>query len=98
MVLEKAMAKRAMIRNTGKTVLQLPKKGHPASHCPNKEKNDNEKDNDNKSTAASLKKISKEIKGMKKQFTTIRAKLESHKEETDLSESEDNDEEGTQVL
>jgi hypothetical protein len=27
MVLEKAMAKRAMIRNTGKTVLQLPKKG-----------------------------------------------------------------------
>jgi hypothetical protein len=39
------------------SVTTAKKKGHPSSHCPNKEKNDNEKDNDNKSTAASLKKI-----------------------------------------
>ena len=64
------------------------KKGHPSSHCPKEKKKD---DDDNASTAASIKKLTKELKGMKKQFTTIRTQLKSHEEESDLSDSEDED-------
>ena len=65
-------------------------KGHPSSHCPKQSQND--RNPDDASAAASIKKLSKEIKGMKKQFATIKTQLESHGEESDLSESEDENE------
>lgn len=57
------------------------KKGHPSYAC---DDNDN-----NKSTASSINKLTKELKGMKKQFTTINAKLSSLDEDSEVSGSED---------
>ena len=61
------------------------KKGHPASYCPDKE----EDVSDNASVITSIKKLSKELKSVKKQFTAIKMQLETHKEESDMSGLED---------
>jgi hypothetical protein len=67
--------------------------GHPATHCGKKS---NSNDDDNSSAAAtfsSVKKLQKDIKSMRKEFTTVNTQLEKLKEaESDISESEGEDE------
>jgi hypothetical protein len=60
-------------------------KGHPSYACSKKSKDD---DNDS-STASSINKLTKELKGMKNQFTMIDAKLDSLNEGSDMSGSND---------
>jgi hypothetical protein len=57
------------------------KKGHPSYAC--------DDDDNNKSTASSINKLTKELKGMKQQFMTINAKLSSLEEDSEVSGSED---------
>jgi Skp family chaperone for outer membrane proteins len=67
--------------------------GHPATHC---SKKSNSNDDDERSAAAtvnSVKKLQKDIKYMRKAFTTVNTQLEKLKEaESDISESEGEDE------
>jgi hypothetical protein len=69
------------------------KMGHPATHCGKKS---NSNDDDKSSAAAtvnSVKKLQKDIKSMRKSFTTVNTQLEKLKEaESDISESEGEDE------
>jgi hypothetical protein len=68
------------------TCYACQEKGHPANHCPN---NDKKEDDDAASTANSVSKLKKDFKKMSKAFTTDNAKLEQLKEsELDLSGSE----------
>jgi archaellum component FlaC len=66
----------------------LHKKGYPATHCPKKPS-----DNDDRSTASaasSVKKLKKDIKSIKKAFTTVNTQLAQLKEaDSDISESEE---------
>jgi hypothetical protein len=63
------------------------KKGHPATHCPEKLS-----DNDDRSTgsaASSVNKLNKDLKSIKKAFSTVNTQLAQLKEaDSDISESE----------
>jgi hypothetical protein len=63
--------------------------GHPSTHCPNDEDDD---DKSRTSQAKSVKKLEREVKSIKKAF----AQLKENKEESDISDSEQSgaDEEG----
>jgi uncharacterized coiled-coil DUF342 family protein len=67
--------------------------GHPATHCGKKS---NSNDDDDSSTAASVnsvKELQKDIKSMRKAFTTVNTQLEKLKEaESEISELEGEDE------
>jgi hypothetical protein len=67
--------------------------GHPATHC-GKNSNSNEDDDSSASaTVNSVKKLQKDIKYMRKAFTTVNAQLEKLREaEFNISESEGEDE------
>jgi hypothetical protein len=72
---------------TDKECYKCLKKGHPATHCPKKPREDDERST--ASTAISIKKLKKDLKSIKKYFTTINAQLAQLKEATyDISESE----------
>jgi hypothetical protein len=60
-------------------------KGHPSYACPEK----NKKDDDDSSTTSSINKLTKEIRGIKKQFRMINAKLDSLDEGSNMSGSKD---------
>jgi hypothetical protein len=63
------------------------KKGHPATHCPNKPSDDD--DRSTASAASSVKKLKKDLKSIKKAFTTVNTQLAQLKEaDSDISESE----------
>jgi hypothetical protein len=49
------------------------KKGHPAMHCPKKPSDDD--DRSTTSTASSVKKLKKDLKSIKKSFTTVNTQL-----------------------
>jgi hypothetical protein len=49
------------------------KKGHPATHCPKKPSDDD--DRSTASAASSVKKIKKDLKSIKKAFTTVNTQL-----------------------
>jgi hypothetical protein len=95
MVMEKAMTPSPMIKKywKDKECYTCHKMGHPATHC---RKKSNSNDDDNSSAAAtvnSVKKLQKDIKSIRKAFTTVNTQLEKLKEaESDISESESEDE------
>jgi hypothetical protein len=63
------------------------KKGHPATHCPKKPSDDD--DRSTASAASSVKKLNKDPKSIKKAFTTVNTQLAQLKEaDSDISESE----------
>jgi hypothetical protein len=63
------------------------KKGHPATHCPKKLGDDD--DRSTASAASSVKKLKKDHKSIKKAFTTVNTQLAQLKEAySDISESE----------
>jgi hypothetical protein len=63
------------------------KKGHPAMHCPKKPSDDD--DLSTTSAAISLKKFKKDLKSIKKAFTTVNTQLAQLKEaDSDISDSE----------
>jgi hypothetical protein len=63
------------------------KKGHPATHCPKKPSDDD--DRSTASAASSVKKLKKDLKSIKKSFTTVNTQLAQLKEaNSDISESE----------
>jgi hypothetical protein len=63
------------------------KKGHPATHCPKKPSDDD--DCSKVSAASSVKKLKKDLKSIKKAFTTVNTQLAQLKEaDYDISESE----------
>jgi archaellum component FlaC len=63
------------------------KKGHPATHCPEKPSDDD--DCYTASTASSVNKLKKDIKSIKKAFITVNTQLAQLKEaDSDISESE----------
>jgi hypothetical protein len=63
------------------------KKGHPATHCPKKPSDDD--DRSTASAASSVKKFKKDLKSIKKTFTTVNTQLAQFKEaNSDISESE----------
>jgi hypothetical protein len=67
------------------------KKEHPATHCPKKLNDDD--DISLAITAISVKKLKKDLKSMKKSFTTVNTQLEKLKEaDSDISDSEGDDE------
>jgi hypothetical protein len=67
------------------------KKGHPATHCTNKPKDDDEKSLE--STKSNINKLKKNFKTMKKAFTTVNTQLEKLKEaDSDISDSETKEE------
>jgi hypothetical protein len=66
--------------------------GHPATHCPKKSNSNDDDDSSEAATVNSVKKLQKDIKSMKKAFTTVKIQLEKLKEaESDISESEGED-------
>jgi hypothetical protein len=66
---------------------QCHKKGHPATHCPKKPSDDD--DRSTASAASSVKKVKKDLKSIKKAFTTVNTQLAQLKEaDSDISESE----------
>jgi hypothetical protein len=68
------------------------KKGHPASHCPEKGKS-NDDDKSVASAASSVSKLRKDFKNIKKAFNTVNTQLKQLKEdESDLSDSGDEEE------
>jgi hypothetical protein len=72
-----------------KTCYKCENKGHPANKCPKKSKNDND-EKSVASAASSVRKLKKDLKSMKKAFTTVNTQLEKLKEaDSDLSGSED---------
>jgi hypothetical protein len=63
------------------------KKGHPTTHCPKKPSDDD--DRSMASAASSVKKLKKDLKSIKKAFTTVNTQLAQLKEaDSDISESE----------
>jgi hypothetical protein len=63
------------------------KKGHPETHCPKKPSDDD--DRSTASAATSVKTLKKDIKSIKKAFTTVNTQLAQLKEaDSDISESE----------
>jgi hypothetical protein len=63
------------------------KKGHPSTHCPKKQSNDD--DRSTSSAANSVKKIKKDLKSINKAFTTVNTQLAQLKEaDSDISDSE----------
>jgi hypothetical protein len=63
------------------------KKGHPATHCPKKPSDDD--DRSTASAASSVKKLKKDHKSIKKAFTTVNTQLSQLKEaDSESSESE----------
>ena len=70
-------------------------KGHPSSHCPNKNVNNGD-ERSRGSSAKSVKKLTKDMQSMKKKFSTINTQLQQLKEdESDISDSDDDDVEET---
>jgi hypothetical protein len=64
------------------------KKGHPASHCPGSDNNDDDQSVASvKSTASSVKKLQKELKGMKKSVATVNTQLAQLKEDEESNSS-----------
>ena len=68
-----------------KECFKCHKPGHPATHCPEGDDDDNAKSRS--SQAKSVKKLEKEVKSMKKAFT----QLKETKEESDLSASDESE-------
>jgi hypothetical protein len=68
------------------------KKGHPATHCPNKPSDDD--DRSTASAASSVKKLKKDLKSIKKAFTAVNAQL-AQLEDTDADSSESEGEEAS---
>jgi hypothetical protein len=67
--------------------------GHPATHCGKKSTSNDDDDHSAAATVNIVKKLQKDIKSMKKAFTTVNTQLEKLKEaESDISESEGEDE------
>jgi hypothetical protein len=63
------------------------KKGHPATHCPKKPSDDDNRST--ASTASSVNKLKKDLKSINKAFTTVNTQLAQLKEaDSDISESE----------
>jgi hypothetical protein len=63
------------------------KKGHPETYCPKKPSDDD--DRFTASAASSVKKLKKDLKSIKKAFTTVNTQLAQLKEaDSDISESE----------
>jgi hypothetical protein len=95
MVMEKAMSPALMIKKywNDKECYKCHKMGHPATHCG---KNSNSNEDDDSSAAAtvnSVKILQKDIKSMRKAFTTVNTQLEKLKEaESDIYESDGEDE------
>jgi hypothetical protein len=68
-------------------MLQVPQKGHPATHCTKKLSDDD--DCSTSSAASSVKRLKKDLKSIKKAFTTVNTQLSQLKEaDYDISESE----------
>jgi hypothetical protein len=67
------------------------KKGHPATYCPKKPRNDD--DRSTASAASRVKKLKKDLKSITKAFTTVNTQLAQLKEaDSDISESEGEEE------
>jgi hypothetical protein len=67
--------------------------GHPATHCGKKSNSNDDDDSSAAATVKGIKKLQKDIKSMRKAFTTVNTQLEKLKEaESDISESEGEDE------
>jgi hypothetical protein len=65
------------------------KMGHPATHCGKKSNSNEDDDSSAAATVNSVKKLQKDIKSMRKAFTTVNTQLEKLKEaESDISDSE----------
>jgi hypothetical protein len=63
------------------------KKGHPATHCPKKPSDDD--DRSTVSAASSVKKLKKDLKSIKKAFTMVNTQLvQLKKADSDISKSE----------
>jgi hypothetical protein len=61
------------------------KKGHPATHCPASEEDDDK----SRASSASVKKLTKDLKSMKKTVRTVNTQLQQLREEdSDLSDSD----------
>jgi hypothetical protein len=66
--------------------------GPPATHCENNSNSNEDDDSSASATVNSVKKLQKDIKSMRKAFTTVNTQLEKLKEaESDISESEGED-------
>jgi hypothetical protein len=62
--------------------------GHPATHCGNKSNSNDDDDSSAAATVNIVKKLQKDIKSMRKAFTTVNTQLEKLKEaKADISES-----------
>jgi hypothetical protein len=69
------------------------KMGHPATHCGNKSNSNSDDYSSAAATVNSVEKLQKDIKSMRKGFTTVSTQLEKLKEaESDISESGGEDE------
>jgi hypothetical protein len=69
------------------------KMGNPATHCSKKSNSNDDDDSSAAATVNSVKKLQKDIKYMRKAFTTVNTQLKKLKEaESDISESEGEDE------
>jgi hypothetical protein len=67
--------------------------GHPETHCGKKSNSNEDDDSSAAATVNSVKKLKKDIKCMRKAFTTVNTQLEKLKEaDSELSESEGEDE------
>jgi hypothetical protein len=70
-----------------KECYKFHKKGHPATYCPKKPSDDD--DRSTASASSSIKKLKKDLKSIKKAFTTVNTQLAQLKEaDSDISESE----------
>jgi hypothetical protein len=77
----------------GKECYKCHKMGHPATHCGKKSKSNDDDDRSAAATVNSVKKLQKDIKSMRKAFTTVNTQLEKLKEaKADISESKGEDE------
>jgi prefoldin subunit 5 len=66
---------------------------HPATYCGKKSNSNYDDDSSAAATVNSVKKLQKDIKSMRKSFTTVNTQLEKLKEaESDISELEGEDE------
>ena len=78
-----------------KECYECHEKGHPSSHCPNKKKSKESDDQTVASTKSSVDKLKKQVKEMKKKFTTVNTQLEKLKETSDMSGSDSESEEAS---
>jgi hypothetical protein len=86
-----------------KTCFKCNKKGHPASHCKDKEDSDDRSSSrssqSSKTSIAKLKKdLKKSAKANKKSFTTLQAQIEELEENSDMTNSDDDDDEESSHL